>query len=306
MNTLVKHLVELIAAVAVLLLIINFMFPGLLSGLISGSGITDKSYIKFSEEPHPVITLVGSDPDLRNYEYSIVFNGAHVEYQGKMEDAMGPIPNLYIVPVIDFKGVSKKAFVDESTDNTFELTTDVRTFEGTFRVELMSSLPPLRIVGNPFEDTLTAGDTVVLKSYENNLTVRLASVKEKTTGIWPFDQSTCIATIDANCGEPVTLKLRAGCGADEDKTDCDRYLKICNGNVHINVTDTNCRSKKAKIRIEFSGGMDYNAEDAVGISFWKISNDNCESDSHTYNELWDRCRDDFLGRHFFKEVIQPE
>lgn len=310
MNTLVKNLVELIAAVAVLLLIINFMFPGLLSGLISGSGITNNPSVKFSEKPVINIFLAGKDDDLRNYEYSIVFPGAGVEYQGTMEDAYGPLEGLHIIPVIDFKGVSKKAFVD-GLAAPFYVSNIARTFEGTFSAELLSSLPPLEPgplqpdLANPFDGTLKAGDTIVLKSGENNLSVRLAKMVKEETGFWSFlpysQDSICFAIIDINCGEPVTLKMRKGC--EEDKTDCDRYLKICNADVRVLVTDTNCGSKTANIHVEFSGGMEYNSDDVVGVSFWRKSI--CTDKGYTsYTELWDHCGDDFLGRSVFNEDVQ--
>ena len=271
MNILLKHLVELIISVVVLLLIINFMFPDLLLGLFSGGPVSGKPVVKFLEEPDPEALLVSADDDTRIYEYKITFIGT-VEHSGDMKDEFGrAFSEIWVVPVIDFKDRSVKANVygdKANEDNTaFKIKRDDRTFTGRFEGDISNShIPHIRpiidpITGEPshtYEGEMQKGDNILLESSSGyNLIVTLNDVRTHTYSIPGVSGSTtkCAAVISINCGEPASLRLRQISECKEDKTDCERHLRMCDGDVHIRVDEADCKRKTAEIFVEFTGGM---------------------------------------------------
>jgi hypothetical protein len=77
---------------------------------------------------------------------------------------------------------------------------------------------------------------------------------------------------------------------------------MCDGSVHIRADEVDCNLKTAKIFAKFNGGMNYEAGDEVGISFWNQSL--CVDSAIDYDSLWSYCSGDFLGRYVFKTMVQ--
>ncbi len=317
----IKSLIEIVISVVVLLLIINFLYPELMGGVLSSGGLGGGPAVKFVGEPEISYSLVPSD-GTGAYKYNIIFSG-DVEYTGKIEEFGRPIGLIEVVPVIDLKGKSEKAGVSGDVakvieDRRFRITEADRKFSGEFSAVISSSIPPLRLNRNPYVDWMEKGDSFILTSEEgHNLTIMISEVKTSKYGL-PLikdiplvgpHESRCEASISISCGESASLKLRGMNDCGDDKNNCERYLKMCNGAVHIRADEIDCTNKKINIFIEFTGGMDYDVGDDIGISFWvggREGNPNrCVEDHSTYDSLLASCLEsDFLGRTVFKKMIE--
>jgi len=318
----IKSLIEIVISVVVLLLIINFLYPDLMGGVLSSGGLGGGPAVKFLGKPEISYQTTSINDDTRRYEYEIIFSG-EVEYSGKMEEFGRSISLIEVVPVIDLKGKSQKANVsgdvDKVSDNIrFKITNDDKKFIGEFSAVISSSLPPLRIVKdqttgepkNTYDGWMEKSDNFILTSEEgHNLTIMISEVKKYTYGL-PLikyipgqSETRCEASISISCGESASLRLRGMNDCGNDKNDCERYLNMCNGAVHIRADEVDCGNKKVDIFIEFTGGMDYDAGDDIGISFWK--NSKCVRDHPSYDSLLASCLEsDFLGRSVFRKMIE--
>ncbi|MCX6819537.1 MAG: hypothetical protein NT129_06095 [Candidatus Aenigmarchaeota archaeon] len=322
----IKSLIEIIISVVVLLVIINFLYPELMGGVLSSGGLGGGPAVKFVGEPEISYSLAPSD-GTGAYKYNIIFSG-EVEYTGKMEEFGSPIGLIEVLPVIDLKGKSEKAGVSGevgkvSNNILFKITEADRKFSGAFSAVISSSIPPLRIVKdqatgeptNTYDGWMEKSDSFILTSEQgHNLTIMISEVKKYTYGL-PLikyipgqSETRCEASISISCGESASLRLRGMNDCGNDKNDCERYLNMCNGAVHIRADEVDCTNKKINIFIEFTGGMDYDVGDDIGISFWvggREGNPNgCVEDHPTYDSLLASCLErDFLGRTVFKKMI---
>ena len=243
-----------------------------------------------TNKPSPIIDVLGYElkigPPIASgdYFYTIKINGS-IHYKGN--------ESADVIPVVKFKGISTKAYVTEKEKKSDFFSVSENAKDSIkLDAKITSNEPPIKDSNMP--NTINEKDSYVFTTSKNSgkFIVKLESVEtEKIVKDIEKPFGKCEATFTIECRDDFREINLKSCKDNEEE--CDKYVVICDGSVHIKTDELNCDEKTATLSVQAYDGRYFDVKESAYLSFWKKTE--CTERFNALEELLEFCTDDFLS-----------
>ncbi|MEM7819396.1 MAG: hypothetical protein QXD48_01040 [Candidatus Aenigmatarchaeota archaeon] len=228
--------------------------------------------------------------------YSI-FLSPIISYSGKIEH------DTSIISFIEFKSKSQKMIVVEGlkSDDNPVIPKATKKFDGTLKAEIQSEIPPIFdwVYQKNLNKPLIEGQSIII---DKKFIVTLFDLDETLFDKLNPLRSRCAVKFLIECKNEVkTLSLR------DDDNEQEKDVELCGANIKINLKETNdCKSADVDIIYTKLGEIpDFDIKEKLWLSLWR--NTDCVRLWHTYEDLFEHCFGDLLGRYkLYHNLLIPK